>query len=122
VIRDQIDREMESKPKEHPAEIALRHAERINGDLKARCEQLEAELDKARKHLELARSERDFYKSEVKDRDEVIESNKEAYASVVEYAGKMRRSWQKASNLLRMMPLDLVNKAREPGEHRKGVE
>ena len=118
VIRDQIDREQSSKPKRHPSEIALFHAERINGNLKQKIQSLEFELDKSKQYLRLARAERDALKDEVKQRDEKITFYKGLCRSLNEHAERMKRSWHKASNLLRMIPAATVEEARSTGEHR----
>lgn len=111
VIRDQIDREQAEKPKPHPAEIALFHAERINGNLRAKVESLESQLEKARQYLRLARLERDAL------RDQAVRDGKRI-KSLMEHGERMKRSWLKASKLLRLIPSSIVNDARSTGEHR----
>lgn len=118
VIRRQIAEDFDALPKRHPAEIALHHAERINGNLKARIESLEAELERARRYMSLARLERDATKEDVAKEKKRSERWKQMCRSVMERASKMERSWRKASALLRMLPADLVREARETGDHR----
>lgn len=118
VIRDQIDRELAARPRKHPAEIALHHAERINGNLRDRVADLESELEKAKRYVRMARLERDMLKDELADARLHHDRLKLAFAGLRESYARVRRSWMKASRLLRMMPADMVRAARESGEHR----
>lgn len=118
VLRNQITRDMEAKPKRHPAEISLNHAERINNSLKGRIAILEKEVEKAKLYLRLARADRDALKLEIQEREERIEFYKTLCGSLRSRCEKLKRSWQKASKLLRMMPMDLVSAVRSTGEHR----
>lgn len=97
VLRDQITRDTEAKPKRHHAEIALHHAERINNNLKSRIASLEEEVEKAKLYLRLARAERDALKLEVKEREQKIEFYKTMCCSLRSRGEKLKRSWQKAS-------------------------
>jgi len=118
VIRQQIDRELADKPKPHPDSIALMHAKRVNENLRQRIESLESELAKAKQYLAIARSERNLLKQEIVERENKYQFLFDCWESSKKRADQFKRSWEKASRLLRMLPPHLVAEARADGEHR----
>jgi len=118
VIRERIAREQAEKPQRHPAEISLYHAERINSNLKRKIESLELRLERCERYLRLARAERDALNDDVEALDEKITFYKGWCRSLNANAERLKRSWEKASRLLRLLPRDLVVEARSTGEHR----
>lgn len=121
VIRNSIDRDVELLPKRHPAEVALFHAERINSSLKEKIAALQSELETAKKYLAVARAERNVLKEELREQEMQIHFWKTLCSSIHRQCAKFRRSWLKASNLLRLIPASVVSEAREEGKHRDGV-
>jgi chromosome segregation ATPase len=118
LVREQIARDFDELPKRHPAEVSLYHAERINENLKAKVESLQQDLDRAKQYLELARLERDALKAEIAETGKWVNTLKGIVHAANERADKFKRSWIKASNLLRLLPKDLVDEVRDRGEHR----
>jgi len=118
LVREQIARDFDELPKRHPAEISLHHAERINANLKARVASLEADLGRAKTYMEAARLERDLLKEELAEKERWNATLKSLVQSANARADQIKRSWIKASNLLKLLPKDLVDEVRSRGEHR----